>query len=289
MKYIHIRIPKLKAISSRDVFVLFSALNAMGYDDENNPEGMTPARKKVRRVLLGYNWNEKYPRLKRAIEKNHPWHLLNAILAKSKKIKKASVLGGFISDFRKFSDEPLARELWQIFKIRQAKEAKKLLPLFERKVTKLVAFISRPPPELKKIVLIINPLDSYWNGYTFGVGVGFWRGVEGVGYIVIGPYVKKRQIELLIRHELLHLLAPALRLPRRIIAGQHRNKRLVAMGYGVPSVINREYVVRSLNLYYESVVLKMDISKAIKREEKDFPHIRKAIEFMRAKKEMGRL
>lgn len=39
-------IPKLETGNSRDVFVLFAALNAMGYDEENNTKGMTPVRKK---------------------------------------------------------------------------------------------------------------------------------------------------------------------------------------------------------------------------------------------------
>ncbi len=281
MKYIYIKTPKLKAISSREVFTLFSALNVMGYDDENNTKGMTPERKKIRKVLAGYDWGKKYPQLKRATEKNHPWHLLNAVLAEPREVKKAYALGGFISDLRRFSKEPLARELWRTFRIHQAKEAENLLPLFRKETSRLMAFISRPPKGIKKIVLIANPLDAYWRGYEFKIG--------RTGYIVAGPCVTERQTELLVRHELLHLLAPALRLPRWIIAGQHRNKSLVAMGYGVPSIVNREYVVRSLNLLYESTVLKMDISKAIKREKKEFPHIKEALALIRAKKEKGRL
>ena len=275
----NIQIPKLEVRNPRDVFMLFSALNAMGYNDENNTKGMTLVRKKIRNVLLGYDWNEKYPKLKKAFKTYHPWHLLNAILAKPKKIKKTSTLDGFISDLRKFSKEPLVRKLWRDFKIYQTKEAKKLFPLFEKETARLIAFINQLPKRTKKIVFITNPLDAYWSGFALSAGE--------IGYIIVGPGAEKNHGEL-IRHELLHLLTSPLRLPRRITADRH-HKRLATMGYGNPRIINREYVVRSLNLLYESVVLKRNISKATKYEEKNFPHIREALTFMKTKKEKGRL
>lgn len=273
----NIKTPKLEVRNPRDVFMLFSALNAMGYNDENNTKGMTPVRKKIRNVLLECDWNEKYPKLKKAFKTYHPWHLLNAILAKPKKIKKTSTLDGFILDLRKFSKEPLVRKLWKDFKIYQTKETKKLFPLFEKETARLIAFINHAPKRIKKIVFITNPLDAYWRGYEFGIG--------GIGYIMVGPGAKKDHCEL-IRHELLHLLAPMFQIPRRITSGRH-HKRLAALGYGNLGVINREYVIRSLNLLYESAVLKRNIFKAIKHEEKNFPHIRETLAFMKTKKEKG--
>lgn len=272
------KIPKLETRSPRDVFVLFAALNAMGYDEENNAKGMAPARKKVRGVLLGYNWNEKYPGLKRAFQEYGPWHILNAILAKPKNAKKTSMLGGCLQDLGRFSKEPLVRELWPIVKARQTRDAKKLFPLFQRETSRLIAFISRLPKRVKKIALIVNPLDAYWRGYGFGVSVGFWSGLRGISYVIVGPGAEKNQGEL-IRHELLHILAPALQIPRRIV-GRNR-KRMMALGYGSPRIINREYVVRGLNFLYEKEVLERNIAKDIQREAKDFPHINDALVFLR--------
>lgn len=278
MKHVHVRIPKLEAENSREVFVLFSALNAMGYDDENNIRGMSPARQRIRKILLRHDWDKRYPKLKKAIGSDHPWHLLNAVLTKPK-IKKTSVLNTFISDIRKFSQEPLIRKLWTVFRIYQAEETKKLSPLFKEEATRLIKFISQPTRDIKRIVLIVNPLDAYWRGYGFGIGE--------TGYVVVGPGIRRRQSEL-IRHELLHVLTPPFQIPRRITAGQSR-KRLAALGYGSLSAINREYVVRSLNLLYEEAILKKDISQAIKHAEKDFPNIKEALAFMKTKKERGRL
>lgn len=246
--------------------MLFSFLNMVGYDVENRTAGMSPVRKKVRDVLLGYRWNGKYPHLVRATRTNHPWHLLKVIFAKPKTIRSDSTLSSFISDFRKFSQEPLVRKLWGVLKAHQAKEARKLFPLFARETARLIVFTSWPPREVKKIVLIANPLDAYWSGYELKIG--------GIGYIVVGPGAETNQGEL-IRHELLHLLAPRIRIKQWIPSRDV--KRLAAIGYVGRRLINREYVVRGLNFIYESEVLKKDITRDIKREEKDFPHIREVV------------
>ncbi len=269
----------LEARPSRGVFALFAALNAMGYDNENNARGMHPARRKIRKALAGYNWNEKYPLLKRVFNAYHPWHLLKAILAKPRKVKRTPMLARFIQDLRNFSSEPLVRKLWKAFRNYQGGEAKKLFPLFERETIRLIAFINRPPRGITKIALTVNPLDAYWSGYGLTVGE--------IGYIVAGPGARKNQGGLM-RHELLHILAPALQFPAPPAIGRNY-RRLAAMGYGSQRIINHEYAVRSLGLLYESMILKRDISRDIKREARDFPHIRKALAFVKSKKEKGRL
>jgi len=270
---------KIKYQLSKDVFILFCALNVFGYDDENNKKGIHPIRKKIRKILLNYDWHEKYPQLVRAIKIYHPWHLLKSILTKPKDIEKTPVLHDLILDLKKFSNEPLIRKVWEVFKTHQIQEAKKLFPLFKKETVQLIAFINQPPKEFKTIVLIPNSLDAYWRGYGFKIGE--------VGYIIVGPGADKNHGEL-IRHELLHLFTPALRIPRRIATDRH-HKRLVAIGYAGSNVINREYIIRSLNLLYESVVLKMNISKAIKREQKNFPNIKEVLALVKEEKEKGRL
>jgi hypothetical protein len=167
--------------------------------------------------------------------------------------------------------------LWKTFKNYQAKETKKLPPLLKKETIRLIEFIKTPSRQTNKIIIMANPLDAYWNGYAFGARIGFWTGGKGISYIVAGPGTKEDH-DVLIRHELLHILTPSLRLPASI-AGRN-SKRLATLGYGSPRIINREYIVRSLCLLYESVVLKRDISMDIKREEKDFPNIREVMAFV---------
>lgn len=191
---------KIECKNQKDVFILFSALNSMGYNDENNNQGMHPIRRKVRNYLLACNWSKEYPELNKIIKKHHPAQLLIKILQRLS-----------ISDFKKFSKEPLIQKLWTKFKNSQEKETKKIFPLFQREVVYLIRFINKKPSDVKKLVLIINLLDAYWRGYGFKIAE--------TGYVIVGPGADKNQGEL-IRHELLHLLAPTLRLPRRITTGQ---------------------------------------------------------------------
>lgn len=231
------KIPKLEVGNPRAVFLLFAALNAMGYGDQNNTAGANPIRKRVRNVLLKCDWKKKYPKLTKAIKARSPWYLLRAILAGPRHTAKTSILASFLSDLRKFGREPLLENLWQGFKIYQAKETKKLFPVFVKETTRLLKFIGRPPKEIKKIILIANPLDAHYSGYSFGGRVGHWTGSRSASYIVVGPGAENNQGEL-IRHELLHFLAPAWRLPPTITTVRS-HKKLATMGYDSRSIINR--------------------------------------------------
>ncbi len=264
---------KLKSIISKDVFTLFVALNAIGYDDENNEKGMSSTRKEIRNLLKRYDWNEKYPQLKRIIGRCHQWHFLNVLLKESKDIRKNSELNIFLSELKTFSKEPLIQKLWKYARKHEEKETKRIYPLFEKEAMRLMKFIGAAKYDIKTIVLIVNSLDAYWRGYGFKIG--------NTGYVVVGPGAEKNRGEL-IRHELLHLLAPEFNIPNKIITEcSHKN-------YKSRKTIMSEYIVRSLNLLYESQVLKKDISNALKSEKKNFPQIAEIMEIVSAKLKRGR-
>lgn len=147
-----VRIPKLAMRYPRDVFLLFAALNAMGYDGENNAGGMSAAREQVRNALSGYGWKGTYPGLAAAFKKYHPWPILNAIFAKQKYVKERSVLGRCLRDLEKFSKEPVVRTLWPIVKAGQARDARKLSALFHRETSRFTAFLGQPPREAENII-----------------------------------------------------------------------------------------------------------------------------------------
>lgn len=252
---------KIEYKNSKDVFILFSALNLMEYDDENNSQGMHPIRKKVRDYLLARNWNKEYPVLNKTIKRHHPAQLLIKIIQHI-----------LISDFKNFSKEPLIKKLWTKFKNSQEKEAKKTFPLFKKEVINLRKFIdSKKTSDIKKIVLIINLLDTYWRGYGFKI--------NKIGYVIVGPGADKNNGELL-RHELLHILAPNFHLPKKVILS---TKLPVNAGYNNKKIIEREYVVRGLNLLYEEEILKNELSKIIKREQKEFPAIKEVLDILKEK------
>ena len=180
-------------------------------------------------------------------------------------------------DLKRFSQEKVVKSEWNGLKIYLERETKKITPLFKREVNCLVAFLGTPQKQLTKIILITNPLDAYWRGYSFNI--------KGVGYLIVGPGAKRKEGRL-IRHELLHLIAPAIQIPRKITTDQS-HKHLIAEGYGGRQAVNNEYVVRSLNLLYERGVIKKNISQAIKHEESNFPHIRKVMQIAMTKLKRG--
>ncbi|TES98145.1 hypothetical protein E3J85_00060 [Patescibacteria group bacterium] len=259
-----VKIPKLETKNSREVFALFAALNAMGYDDENNPKGISLVRKRVRNTLLKNDWSRKYPQLKKATNGYHLWHLLNTVLAKSEK---------GVPGLSEFSKEESIQKLWKTLKVYQEKETKQLTPLFKKEATNLVNFIDELAPKVRKLVLIVNPLDAYWRGYGLTI--------NNVGYVIVGPGAADNENEL-IRHELLHILASKFQVPASILDDQSL-KQLTMNNYGDGNVLGREYIVRSLSLIYQSEILGKDVSEAIKREEKDFPYIREVMKFAKAK------
>lgn len=263
------RLPIIRVENHRDVFALFAAMNAMGYNDENRREGMSEIRNRVRGTLGRNGWGRRYPLLKQIIKKHHPWYLLSAILSLQKQSPFSNKL---ILQLNRFFNEPKAQESWQIYEIFQTKEVKKLTPLFKHEFARLSAFLG-VPVKIKRAIFIINYLDAFWRGYSLKMG--------STVYVIVGPGAEKNSCELM-RHEILHVLAPQIRLPVRLIApASHRNA--AALGYRSSSGINREYAVRGFNLLYESKILHKDISKAIKNEEKLFPFIEEVLTLIQAK------
>ncbi len=265
----------------KDIFVLFCALNAMGYNNENNTKGMHPIRRKIRKILFQCNWSQKYPKLKKILNKYHQGSFLAELLSKPLKTKnntrdtKNRTSKIFHSNLKFFSKEPIIKNLWLIFKNYQIREAKKLFPLFKKEIEKLIKFINQPVAYPKKIVLVPNLLDAYWSGYGFKI--------NKVGYVIVGPGALKNQARL-ITHELLHVLAPKYRIPKNIFNfDKIINKKLISMGYGGKEILKQEYLVRGLNILYDAQFFKKDIKTMIKKERKEFPEIEKIIGFIENK------
>jgi hypothetical protein len=263
---------KLETKVVKDIFVTFLALNALGYNDENNKGGMHPARKKARNILQKYNWNKKYPHLKKDLKKTGPWYLIRTLLEKSNNIKRIKISNNsFVLNLKNFTKEPLIKKAWKVFKNYHLKEAQKLFPIFKKEIIRMIAFINKSPENLKKIILIPNLLDAYWRGYGLKI--------ENIGYIVVGPGAEKNHGEL-IRHELLHILVPQYRVPLHFIFKKD-HRQIAKLGYTSQNIIRREYIILSLNLLYESEILKKNIEQAIIRKKRYFPHLQEVIEIIK--------
>lgn len=240
----------------------------MGYDDENNPDGMSPLRKLVRKTLARYDWNRAYPALSQAVTRHHPWYLARMLLL----TKLPNSTRGFISDLRNFSNKPMVQALWKSSKTSRAREAQRIVPFLQREVVKLTHFLKKPVA-IERVLLTPNLLDAYWRGYGIKI--------KSVGYIIVGPGAEKNDGEL-IRHELLHVMAPIMRMPERIISPRI-HKRLARLGYTTKSAISHEYIVRGLDLLYQNECFGKNITLMIKKEEGMFPRIKEAITLVKAK------
>ncbi len=249
----------------RNVFSIFVTLNVMGYDDENNPRGMSPIRMAIRKkVVASGNWKDKYPEIYKNIKANHFWHLLNKILNR----KKTGDKNNFLKELHTFSKEHLVQEAWKKFQIYEKREFIKIdNSSMRNEISRFLSYIGRPNKKINKIKIILNPLDAYWRGYGLKIGNN--------GYIVAGPGMDKNNYEL-IRHEILHLFYYSFRIPAYMTYVK-THKKIAFFGYVNSKMIREEYIVRALNLLYEKDVLKKDIRTDIKKEGKNFPYLNKVM------------
>lgn len=262
-----LKVPQAEVKSSRDVFALFVALNSLGYNEENNSLGMTPTRQKIRLVFQRDVLEERYPTLIRAIRKNHPWQLLYKILT----VTPLYPSRGFVVDIRRFSCEPKIKRAWKDTKAAHLQEAQKAALAFKHELLWLTMFLNREPRRFKKMILVVNPLDAYWRGYALKI--------KSTGYVITGPGATDNNNEL-IRHELLHLLAPFFRLPKDFVAHRSSSDNSCYTGY---KVVNRECVICALSLLYQRYVFNKNINLILRRKRKEFPFIEKAVEYLEKK------
>lgn len=172
-----------------EIFVLYCALNANGYNKENNKAGMHPVRLKVRSFLERRNY-EKYD------FKWNPFQYVKQVLTTDKLRPSKETNPDFVEaiDYlNKFREEAGVDEIWSEVK----KETERVLKFYEEKIGEVldklqtVVKIEQPPQAL---VLTVNLLESYFRGFS----VTFPEKT----YLVMGPSEKPDLRNFV--HELLH-------------------------------------------------------------------------------------
>jgi len=263
---------KLEIKVSKDIFMLFLALNLTGYNDENNKKGIHPVRREARNLLKEQNWDKKYPYFKKILKKTNPWHLIRELLKNNKSIKKNKTAAYYFNlNIKKFAQEPSTRRMWRFLKKYYLKEIKKLFPILKKETTRMMVFIDKPSKNFKKVILIPNLLDAFWRGYGLKI--------KNTGYIVVGPGAEKNQGELM-RHEFLHLFSPQYRISKRFLL-EKDHRRAAKIGYIGRNIIRKEYIILALNLLYESKILKKNITQDVIRQKRHFPYLEEVIELIK--------
>lgn len=241
-----------------EIFYLFSFLNLIGYDQENNPEGMHPLRELIRQKLKNVLKINRYKLLKRYLSKKHQGQFVEWLLRKkyakeeeqidifSKRDssffrKFDRVFQKFVSREKKILPWSMAKEFYAIEKKNRyrkiAKELKNLMKILNVDINLL---------GLKKIVVVPNFLDAYNRGYGPKIGK--------TAFIVYGPF--KDDDFRLIRHELLHSVVKPLFLNNKVFLSKLKKLskhnrlgvRLKKIGYSNWAVIIEEHLIRAIDI-----------------------------------------
>jgi hypothetical protein len=241
------------------LFTLMAALNAAGYDDENNQAGMHPVRQAARAELAARNLPSLArlrPRLQlcRLIHESQCIHWLLQRGGPPDFSRQAGGwwvnapafpflgLSGALSDFYR---EAGIAELWQRYRPAYEAEAARYQALLAPSLQNTLDYLRMSPPATGRVIMLPNLLDAYWRGYGPAVGE--------TSYIVSGP-AEQPNIGLL-QHEFMHpLLNPLVDANLQAIdPDQARRlydhlKGQVSRGYQNWDGILRESVIRAVEV-----------------------------------------
>lgn len=214
--------------------MLYCALNANGYDKENNKEGMHPVRFKVRGYLMDRSF-EKYD------FKWNPYQYAKQVLTTNDfKVNKDTNpdFVGAINYLARFRLEAEVDQIWPMVK----KETEKELKRYNKAAIKLLdeyrQIVGLPQPA-GDVVLTVNLLESYFRGFSITVGE--------TSYLIVGPSDKPNLRNLL--HELLHTTIREARFDRDVdMSVYSRIPEDLRQNYPKEKIVE-ESLVRSLVVY----------------------------------------
>ncbi len=246
--------PHIVVEADERLFTLMAALNAAGYNDENNEKGMYPVRRQVRTQLAARN----IPSLirLRLYFQAHPSQYVAWVLERgapprfSRAESEWSIdgvpafaffgLDGALADFYREAD---IASLWKQYEPEYAREVARYQPLANGAVKEALDYARLDERETPQIVILPNLLDSYWRGYGPVVG--------NVSYVVIGPSDTPNTV--LVQHEMLHAVVNPLVSanlgvinPSQADALYQALRTRVAPGYGSWETLLDESVIRAI-------------------------------------------
>ncbi|MFO7634738.1 MAG: hypothetical protein R6W76_19465 [Caldilinea sp.] len=190
------------------LFTLFAALNAAGYDEENNEQGFSNVRQAVRDALAG----EPLPSLQRLrpylamcrfihVSQCATWILqrgpapdfARAVDGWALQVP-ALLFVGFDRALANFYQEAAIAALWQAQQPAYAAEIERYRALVTPAVAEVFAYLRLTEPPTEGVLVLPNLLDAYWRGYGPQLGM--------LSYVVMGPAIEPNIG--LIQHEAMH-------------------------------------------------------------------------------------
>ena len=189
------------------LFTLFAALNATGYDEENNERGMSDVRRQVRAALAIRDEVTSplrpYLAMCRFIHVSQcaTWVLQRGPAPRFARAADGWALGapaflffGFDRALAAFYRKADIVGLWQAQRPAYDVEMARYRDLVTPAVAEVFAYLKITQPPTEGVVVLPNLLDAYWRGYGPRVG--------NLSYVVMGPAVEPNIG--LIQHEAMH-------------------------------------------------------------------------------------
>lgn len=187
------------------LFTIMAALNATGYDDENNPAGMHPVRVAVRKELAARSIPSR-DRLRVQLLA-HPSKYVQWVLCRSEfpGLERAVegwwiegvpplLFWGLDGALREFYVQGDIAALWQQHRSAYAAEAARYEAQAGPAVRQVLDYMRVQNPPTDHVVVLPNLLDAYWRGYGPRVG--------NISYVVVGPADRPNLGE--VQHEAMH-------------------------------------------------------------------------------------
>jgi hypothetical protein len=249
----------VSVVADERLFTFMAALNAAGYDDENNELGMHPVRQAVRAELAGKNLASlarlrPHLQMCRLIHESQCIHWLLQRGGPPDFSRQSAgwwldlpgflFLGmdGALSDF--YAEAGIAT-LWHTYRPEYVAEIVRYQDLLGPSLKVTLAYLRLDAPTSGRVVMLPNLLDSYWRGYGQAVGE--------TSYILSGP-AETPNISL-VQHEFMHpiinplvdanLAAVEPELARQLFA-HHKDE--VGRGYQSWEGILHESVIRAVEV-----------------------------------------
>lgn len=244
------------------IFTLFAALNAAGFDREYQGIPMSPIRQQIRAELNGRDLPS-LKHLKPYFDRIPDYQLVVWALQRGPAPEfgraeagwwvttRAATFDGLSTALSDFYKEADIADLWQQVGPQYAAEIAHWKPLAETSLTEIQTYLGVTELPFHQLVVIPNPLDSYYSGNGPQINV--------TAYVVAGPTETDLSMKGLIEHEILHsIIGPMLDKNLSVIPSAQRNrlyavlKKSMPSGYGtwssaVEVSLIRAMVIRMLN------------------------------------------
>ncbi len=245
-------------IADERLFTMFAALNAAGLDREYPGLSMSPVRLEVRKTLA----EKELPSLKKLgpiFDRVPDYQLVVWILQRGSPpeferaepgwwvTNRAANFIGLKEALSEFYEEAEIHDLWKKVRPAYQSEIEHLTPLVNQSFVDVLKYGNFNNLEFKQVVIIPNPLDSYYSGTGPQVG--------NIAYVVAGPTESDLNLKGLVEHELLHsIIGPMIDQKINIIP-KSTSKRLYAKlkktmppSYGTWKSMLEETLNRAINL-----------------------------------------